>query len=244
MAKHDSEGNLITAPETLKKLYLETYKKRLSHRTMKEDYLDIFFLKTELWESRLENIKKIKTPPWNKTDLDKVLKGLKNNKSMDPHGMINEVFKEGYIGTDLKDALVLLLNGVKAEHICPIYMAFQNITTIYNNKGSRFDLNNDRGIFILTVMKKMLDKLLYDDNYDGIDDNMSDCNVGSRKKRNVKDHLLIIHGIINSVVNGNEDCIDLQIYDLEKAFDGLWLEDCLNDIYDNTQKENRNDKIS
>ena len=60
----------------------------------------------------------------------------------------------------------------------------------------------------------------------------------------MKDHLLIIHGIINSVVNGNEDCIDLQIYDLEKAFDGLWLEDCLNDIYDNTPKENRNDKIS
>ena len=93
-------------------------------------------------------------------------------------------------------------------------------------------------------MKKMLDKLLYVDNYDGIDDNMSDCNVWSRKKRNVKEHLQIIHGTINSVVNGNEDCIDLQIYELEKAFDGLWLEDCLNDIYDNTPKENRNDKIS
>ena len=67
-----------------------------------------------------------------------------------------------------------------------------------------------------------------------MNENMSDCNVGSRKKRNMKDHLLIIHGIINSVVNGNEECIDIQIYDLEKAFDGLWLEDCLNDIYDNT----------
>ena len=89
MAKYDSKGNLITAPETLKKLYLETYRKRLSHRTMKEDYLDILYLKTELWESRLENLKKIKTPPWNMTNLEKVLKGLKNNKSMDPHGMIN-----------------------------------------------------------------------------------------------------------------------------------------------------------
>ena len=93
-------------------------------------------------------------------------------------------------------------------------------------------------------MKKMLDKLLYVDIYDGIDDNMSDCNVGSRKRRNVKDHLLVIHGVINSVVNGNEDCIDLQIYDLVKAFDGLWLEDCLNDIYDNTPRENKNEKIS
>ena len=137
-----------------------------------------------------------------------------------------------------------MLNGVKVEHIIPTFMTYQNITTIYKNKGSRSDLNNDRGIFILTVMKKMLDNLLYNDNFDGIDGNMSDCNVGSRKRRNVKDHLLVIHGVINSVVNGNEDCIDLQIYDLEKAFDGLWLEDCLNDIYDNTPRENKNEKIS
>ena len=244
MAKHDEKGNLITAPETLKKLYLETYVKRLSHRDMKEDYLDIYFLKTDLWQSRLEIIKEVKTPPWKMADLEAVLKSLKNNKCMDPNGMINEVFKEGCIGSDLKEALLIMENEVKSKHIVPIFMALQDITTIYKNKGSRFDLNNDRGIFILTVMKKILDKLLYADNYEGIDENMSDCNVGSRKKRNMKDHLLIIHGIINSVVNGNEECIDIQIYDLEKAFDGLWLEDCLNDIYDNTPKDNQNDKLS
>ena len=64
------------------------------------------------------------------------------------------------------------------------------------------------------------------------------------KKRNIKDHLLIIHGVINSVVKGNEECIDIQIYDLEKAFDALWLEDCLNDIYDNVPEDNKNDKIA
>ena len=73
---------------------------------------------------------------------------------------------------------------------------------------------------------------------------MSDSNVGSRKKRNAKDHPLIIHGVINSVVNGNEDCVDIQIYDLEKAFDSLWLEDCLNHINDNTSEDKHNDKLS
>ena len=133
---------------------------------------------------------------------------------------------------------------IKSRHEVPSFMNLQNITTIYKNKGSRLDLDNDRGIFILTVLKKMLDKLLYADKYEPIDQNMSDCNVGSRKKRNAKDHLLIIHGIINSVVNGNEDCIDIQIYDLLKAFDGLWLEDCLNDIFDNTPEDEHDDKIS
>ena len=81
------------------------------------------------------------------------------------------------------------------------------------------------------MMKKILDKLIYADNYGELDDKMTDCNIGARRKRNVKDHLLIIHGIINSVVKGDADCIDIQIYDLIKAFDALWLEDCLNDRY-------------
>ena len=34
--------------------------------------------------------------------LENVLKGLKNNTSMDPNGMVNETFKEGYMGSDLK----------------------------------------------------------------------------------------------------------------------------------------------
>ena len=65
MAKRDEKGNIVTAPETLKLLYLETYKKRLRQRTMKEEYLDIYFLKSELWEWRLREMRTIKTPPWN-----------------------------------------------------------------------------------------------------------------------------------------------------------------------------------
>ena len=55
-------------------------------------------------------------------------------------------------------------------------------------------------------MKKILDRLIYVDNYDDIDKKMSDSNIGARKQRNIKDHLLIIHGVINSVIRGNEEC--------------------------------------
>ena len=105
-------------------------------------------------------------------------------------------------------------------------------------------MNIDRGIFILTVFKKILDKLLYFDLYDDIDSNMSASNIGARKKRNIKNHLFIIYGIINSVINGKEDPIDLQIYDIEKCFDALWLDDCLNDIYDTVSEDNHNDKLA
>ena len=244
MAKHDHAGNIITAPEAIKSLYVDTYKDRLRNRTMKPELMDIFFLKTELWESRNEYLKKEKSKPWSAENLDAVLKNLKNNKSMDPNGMINEVFKEGYIGSDLKEALLKLFNGIKTNMFIPMFMALSNITTIFKNKGSRMDLNNDRGIFIQTVLKKILDKLIYADNYQEVDERMSDCNIGARRKRNIKDHLLIIHGIINSVVRGDEECIDIQIYDIEKAFDALWLEECLNDIFDNLPEKNRNDELS
>ena len=157
--------------------------------------------------------------------LDEVLKSLKTNKTMDPHGIINELFKEGCIGTDMKDALLSLFNGTKVNMFMPLFMALSNISTIYKNKGSRMDLENDRGIFILTTLKKILDKLIYNDKYSDIDGNMTDSNIGARKGRNIRNHLMIIYGVINSVIKGGEDCIDLQVYDLEKAFDALWLED-------------------
>ena len=244
MAKRDEKGNIVTAPETLKRLYLETYKKRLRQRTMKEEYLDIYFLKSELWAWRLREMRTIKTPPWNMSNLDALLKSLKNNKTADPNGMVNEIFKLGCIGEDLKEALISLINGIKTNLLVPDFVTLADITSIFKNKGSRMDLKNDRGIFILTVIKKILDKTIYFDKYEKIDKNMSDSNVGARRGRNIKDHLLILHGVINSVIRGKEDCIDIQIYDLQQAFDSLWLEDCLNDLVDTLPEEDRDDKVA
>ena len=244
MAKKDSKGNLITSPNLLKMLYAETYRNRLRQREMLPHLMDIFVLKTELWKTRLEIIRTKKTPKWNMKQLDEVLKSLKNNKTSDPHSLINELFKDGCIGTDLKKALLILVNDIKKDLKLSELFNLADIVSIYKNKGSRFDMNNDRGIFILTVFKKILDKLLYFDLYDEIDMNMSPSNIGARKKRNIRNHLLIIYGIINSVINGNEEPVDLQIYDIEKCFDALWLDDCLNDVYETVDVENHNDKLA
>ena len=105
-------------------------------------------------------------------------------------------------------------------------------------------MSNDRGIFVLTVLRKILDKLTYLDKYPGLDINMSDSNIGARKNKNIRNHLFIIHGIINSVIQGEEKCVDMQVYDLEQCFDALWLEDCLNDLYDSLPDEMRDDKLA
>jgi hypothetical protein len=45
MAKVDERGKLVTSPHKLRKLYLETYSKRLEHRRINVELEDIFELK-------------------------------------------------------------------------------------------------------------------------------------------------------------------------------------------------------
>ena len=57
MAKKDTDGNLVTSPDLLKNLYLDTYKYRLRHRKIESKYQDVLILKNQLWEYRLESLK-------------------------------------------------------------------------------------------------------------------------------------------------------------------------------------------
>ena len=244
MAKRDKGGNLITAPLPLKKLYLETYKERLSQRPMKAEFQEVYKLKNELWKLRYDVLKTRKSPPWTLANLNRAIRGLRINQSGDPNGIISELFKPGVLGQDLAQGLLMLCNGMKSELYIPALVKLANITTIYKNKGSRLDLTNDRGIFILSIFRKITDKMIYQDKYDEIDDFMSDSNIGARRKMNIRNHLFVIYAIINSVVQGKSKCIDIQIYDLVQAFDSLWLEDCLNDVYDALEDKSRDDKVA
>ena len=113
-AKRDELDNLITAPSALENLYLRTYKNRLEHRKIKEKYEDLRKLKSELWELRFENLKLKQAVPWTIEDLEKATKSLKNNQSRDPNSMINELFKAGIAGEDLKTAVLGLMNLVQS----------------------------------------------------------------------------------------------------------------------------------
>ena len=164
MAKQDKRGNLITAPAALKNLYLETYVERLRPREIKPNLISNYLSKVELWELRFSYLKTQKTSEWSEADLDGALKTLKSNKSRDPAGLINDIFKPAVIGKDLKFALLNFLNGIKSEFYFPTEVLKSNITSIYKRKGSRLSMENDRGIFGLSVYKKMIDKLIYLEN--------------------------------------------------------------------------------
>ena len=92
-------------------------------------------------------------------------------------------------------------------------------------------MSNDRGVFNVVTARTIIDKLVYKNYYDVIDENMSDSNVGGRKKRNVRDNLFIVYGIINYAVKENKD-IDMNFYDIAQCFDAMWYQETMNDLWD------------
>ena len=89
----------------------------------------------------------------------------------------------------------------------------------------------------------LMDRLRYYEYYPSQEKNIAPSNKGGLRKKNIRKHLFILYGIINSVINGNETCIDIQIYDVIQCFDALWLEDCMLDLYYSTPKSQHNDKL-
>ena len=225
-------GNLLTNEENILDAALYTYKKRLDNKPIKKDLQHIKEDKEVLCEKRLKLASFVKTPPWNMTDLDKVLKNLKKNKARDPIGYCNELFRPEVAGDDLKAAILKMMNKIKADQIFPECLQLCNISSIWKRKLSRSDFDAYRGIFRVTVFRSIMDSLIYNDEYKTIDSNLSDCNVGGRKHRNIRDNIFVINAIINSINKGTEDPIDVQVYDVEKCFDSLWLHEVVNCLFE------------
>ena len=78
-------------------------------------------------------------------------------------------------------------------------------------------------------------------------------NVGGRRGRNIRDNIYVVNAIMNSIVSGKEEACDITVHDIEKCFDSLWAQECVNTLYeyglDNDQlvlifEETQNAKIA
>ena len=183
-------------------------------------------------KGRLQASKIRKSDPWTLKNLEEALKGLKNEKARDPSGLINEIFKDGVAGRDFKISLLSFFNKMKKENIIPDFVRAADVATIYKGKGEKCDLENDRGIFIVSIYRSILMRLVYLDCYDTLDASMSDSQVGGRKGKSVRNHIWILNGIICDILSKKSKTpVDLQIFDYKQCFDSLWIEDCMNDLY-------------
>ena len=129
-------------------------------------------------------------------------------------------------------SMVKMFNGIKENLKIPSFFQKVTITSLYKNKGPKNDFANQRGIFNVSKVRSILDKIIYEDVYKTIDDKLSQSNIGGRKGRNIRDHLFIVYGILTDVINGSCPTVDIQSIDIRKCFDEMWFEDAHNDLYD------------
>ena len=232
VGKKDRQGKLVTGHIELKQLYLKTYTQRLRNRPMKEEFKDIKKLKEDLFDIRLKSSNEKKSGPWTMSNLEAALKSLKKDKARDPNGWTNELFKDGVAGKSLKLSLLDLMNKMKTENLIPDFVQLADVSTIYKGRGSKYDLLNDRGIFLVTIVRSILMRLIYLDYYSILDESMSDSQVGSRKGKNIRNHIWVVNGIVSDVLSSkSKKPIDIQIFDYKQCFDSLWLYECMNDLY-------------
>ena len=227
----DKEGNLVKEEDKIRNIALETFEERLKNRPIKDELKHIKEAKEKLAEKLMEVAKENKTPPWSRKDLEKVLNQLKKDKSRDPHGLANEIFKNEVAGQDLKEALLKLMNRIKSEQKYPKPLEYCNISSIWKKKGPRNKFESYRGIFRVTVFRTILDKLIYNDEYEKLDKNLTDCNVGGRKARNIRDNIFVLNAILNNQKGRNSKALDIQVYDVETCFDALWLHEVITCLY-------------
>ena len=232
VGKKDKNGNIVTEQSGLKVLYLETFIWRLRERPVRPDLNEVKSLKQKLFEKVMKLCKMTVSQPWHLEDLEEVLKSLKNEKCRDPHGLVNEIFKPNVAGQDLKKSMLKLFNKIKEQQRIPEFFKLANITAIYKGKGDMNDLINERGIFIVTIYRSILMKLINRDTSDVIETNMSDSQIGSRKNKNVRNHIWTVNAVITDVLSKKSKAsIDVQVVDVKQCFDGLWTEECLNDMF-------------
>ena len=225
-------GNLITDAEKIQDVAVATYTKRLENKPIKENLKSIKDAKELLCEKLLRVAAANKTPPWEMKHLEKVLKYLKKNKSRDPHGYCNELFRNEVAGDDLKLALLKLMNRIKEDQVFPKCMELCNISSIWKRKSPRNEYDSYRGIFRVTIFRTILDRLIYNDEYATLDANLTDCNVGARKERNIRDNIFVINAIMNAIRIEKKESVDFTLYDVEKCFDNLWLQEVINCLYE------------
>ena len=238
--KDPLSGNLLTTHDKINEAAINVYSERLKNRPMKNTLQHIRVAKEKLCEKVLKVAKRNVTPDWTMKDLEAVLKHLKKQKSRDPLGLANDIFRPEVAGDDLKEAVLRIMNKIKAEQCYPKCLEPCNISSIWKRKSSRNDFNFYRGIFRVTIFRSILDRLIYNDEIDNIDKSLTDSNVGARRNRNIRDNIFAMNAILNSVSKENKEALDLQIYDIEKCFDSLWLHEVINCLF---EAGLRNDKL-
>ena len=158
--KHPQTGNILTTDDKINEVAVDCFSERLECAPIKKELEHIKDAKEILCDKLIKVAQTNRTPPWTMRDLNIVLKNLKKQKSRDPYGLANDIFRPEVAGEDLKLAILKLMNKIKEEQIYPKCLELCNISSLWKRKGNRNDFENYRGIFRVTIFRSILDRII------------------------------------------------------------------------------------
>ena len=225
----DENGQLEEDHTKILEMYKEYYEKLLKQRLAETDEE----LRAEqqvkvLKRGRQLLAKKEKCKEITLNELEEVIKGTKRKKAPDIDGWRYEFLKDG--GIDIKRSTLMMLNMLQDTGEVPGQWSRMLIKSIHKNNKDPHDFKNQRGLFITSILSKLLEKIYYNRNYSKFDKGISNYQCGARKRRSTLDHLFVLQAAIDYHRYIGTDMYVL-FGDAEKCFDKLWLDDCLNEVY-------------
>ena len=110
------------------------------------------------------------------------------------------------------------------------------IKVLKKNKGSSKKLNNYRGIFIVPIISVIFEKLLKNRITSTLEQNMSKFQNGGMRGKGVVDNLFLLRGLLDHAKYLGKE-VWVTFYDIEKCFYSLWLQDCINSLWENGIKD-------
>ena len=122
---------VITNPEEKKEITIKHFEHRMRTRPRHHEAKEIGQIQEETLKLCIEDSKRNKSLPFSMIELEKVLKHLKSGKSKDFEGYIPELFKEGVIGNNLKESLLMMFNQMKYEMVIPECLRTAHVTILH-----------------------------------------------------------------------------------------------------------------
>ena len=184
---------------------------------------DSEFKKEDLSQGNNEELNR----DFNVDEIEKLIKKLKTGKSCGIDNIINEYLKK--CPTSMKNAIVSLFNLVLKSGIVPSDWCIGIIIPLFKNKGDINDVNNYRGITLLSVLGKLftsainqrLTKFL-----EGISA-LGEDQAGFREGYSTLNHIFVLHCIIDFYLQKKKR-LYCAFIDYSKAFDlinrsTLWI---------------------
>ena len=151
-------------------------------------------------------------------EITKHINALKNNKSPGTDKILNEFMK--YCPNELIPVIVKLFNVVLDSGVIPSEWTIGVIKPLYKNKGDINDVNNYRGITLLSCIGKLFTSVLNSRLYTYLTNEniLGNEQAGFRPKHSTLDHIFALHILSSSYIDKNKQ-LYCAFVDYSKAFD-------------------------